>query len=109
MPADELPTRHAAAFSSAMNSSAGTLVMNRILRGRPPASCSRKWRSRSAISPVPASGFGQNQIVGMPSADDRAQRRLEVLPVVGLGRDRMLNHHQERLGHVDRRGRRRSC
>ena len=30
MPADELPTRQAATFSSAMNSSTGTSVMNRI-------------------------------------------------------------------------------
>ena len=59
------------------------------------------WRRLSAISPVPASGFGQNQIVGSSNAATTSQRRLEVRAVVGLGRHRMLHDHQERLLDVD--------
>ena len=54
-------------FSSAMNSSTGTSVMKRIV-SRVARVRSRKCRRLSAISPVPASAFGQNQIVGMSSA-----------------------------------------
>ena len=68
MPADELPIRQAATFRSAMNSLTGTSVMNRIFRTAS-GTFSRKCRRLSAISPVPASGFGQIQMAGMSSAE----------------------------------------
>ena len=100
MPADELPTRQAACASSATKSLAGTLVMKRMCAVSS-GCCSRMWRRLSAISPVPASGLGQNQIVGSSNDATTLQRRLEVRAVVGLGRHRMLHHHQERLLDVD--------
>ena len=71
MPADELPIRHAVTFSSAMKSLTGTSVMNRIFRTAS-GTVSRKCRRLSAISPVPASGFGQIQIAGR-SSDETAR------------------------------------
>jgi hypothetical protein len=50
----------------------------------------------------PASELGQNQIVGIASAPIACMVVSEMAPVVRLGRDRMLNHHQERLRDVDR-------
>ena len=82
-----------------MNWSAGSSVMNRI-RSVAASWCSRKCRSVSAISPVPASGFGQNQTAGMSSVGQRAQRGFEVAAIVGFGGHRMLDHHQKRPRHV---------
>ena len=101
MPADELPTRQLVAFSSAMNSSTGTLVMKRI--------CSVVALVMLAEMPE-ALGHLAGAGVGIrPEPDrrhveraDRLHRRLEMPAIVRLGRDRMLNHHQERLRDVDR-------
>ena len=46
-------------------------------------------------------GIGPKPYCGQPEIADGAERRLEMLPVVGLGRDGVLNDHQKRLRHVD--------
>ena len=100
MPADELPTRQAACASSATKSFAGTLVMNRMCAVSS-GCCSRMWRRLSAISPVPASGFGQNQIVGSSNDATTFSVVSRCARLSRLGRHRMLHDHQERLLDVD--------
>ena len=82
IPADELPTRQAVPFKQRdelVHRHVGDEAHRVGARGR---AFSRKLRSDPAISPVPASGFGQNQIVGIVERRHRAERCLEVAPVV---------------------------